>query len=83
MQAFMPVCSQTHIYNLKVNQSQVWSYWRPYNRFPDSGLPFVSPSVPLSLSIDPKVSLQPGLQLSTGSLGADKSTEAHCVSQIR
>ncbi len=50
-----------------------------YDRSADSGLPFFS----LLMSADPEVSLQPGRQLSMGSLEADKSAEAHCVSQIR
>lgn len=44
-------------------------------------------SLPLSHSLalpaDPRVSLQTGLKPSMGSLEADKSTEAHCVCQIR
>lgn len=45
--------------------------------------PFVTLSYHLRLSVDPKESLQPGLKLNTGFLEADKSTEAHCNSQIR
>lgn len=54
MQAFKPICSQTHTYNLEVNESPVWQQWGgPYDRFADSGLPFVSPSVCRPQSVSP------------------------------
>lgn len=48
-----------------------------------TGLQTVVCPLSLPLSADPKVSLQLGLELRTGSLEADKSAEARCVSQIR
>lgn len=62
-------------------QNKTRAKFSPYDRLADSGLPFLSLS--LSMSVDPKVSLQPELKLSTDSLEADKSVEGHCVSKIR